>query len=65
MEDIDFQRTPVKDLQDFLKMRGISVTNIPKLKLVELCVAVKNLNLDVDPDFVCDQAQISSDIQAA
>ncbi|XP_076083877.1 uncharacterized protein LOC143054940 [Mytilus galloprovincialis] len=50
MDGARFNAFKVPQLQEYLKERGISVTNINKLKLTKLCEAVDKLNLPLDPD---------------
>ena len=46
----DFSRKTVKELQEFLKVRGVTTTNKKKSELITLCEAAKSINIDVDPD---------------
>ena len=45
-----FEKLAVKELQDFLRERGVSKTGHTKAKLVKLAAAVADLSLPVDPD---------------
>lgn len=49
----EFQSLNIQDLQQYLSQRGISTNNFKKVKLIELCEAVKSLDLPLDPDFKC------------
>lgn len=54
MDHVDsgtFDSMKVNDLQEFLGKRGITTTNLRKKDLIQLCEAVKSLDLPVDPDF--------------
>ena len=46
----DFQNSSVKDLQKFLKERGVSCANRVKAGLLDLCNACLELGVEVDPD---------------
>ena len=45
-----FEKLSVKELQDFLRKRGVSTTGYTKPKLVKLAAAVADLNPSVNPD---------------
>lgn len=51
MDSGTFDSMKVNDLQEFLAKRGITTTNLRKKDLLQLCEAVKSLDLPVDPDF--------------
>lgn len=53
MDSGSFDSMKVNDLQEFLAKRGITlfITNLRKKDLIQLCEAVKSLDLPVDPDF--------------
>ena len=59
MESARFNAFKVPQLQEYLKERGISVTNINKLKLTKLCEAVDKLNLPLDPDMTKNESVTS------
>ena len=49
----------VKELQGYLKERGVPYTNILKAGLVELCTKAAALGIEVDPDgLVEDRAEV-------
>jgi hypothetical protein len=54
----DFDALKVNDLQIYLSERGITATNIRRSNLIELCKAVKSLNLPLDPDFTCNSTAV-------
>ena len=45
-----FDSNSVKELQTFLKDRGVIFSNQKKIELIELCLAADELGLDIDPD---------------
>ena len=47
---LTFEKLIVKELQDFLREKGVSTTGHTKVKLVKLAAAVADLSLPVDPD---------------
>lgn len=46
----NFYTSSVKELQTFLKDRGIIFSNQKKVDLIELCSAADELGLEIDPD---------------
>ena len=50
MDSIQFHTKPVKDLQQFLKDRGVIFSDQKKVDLVELFENFIKLNIEVDPD---------------
>ena len=48
--DQNFNILKVKELQDFLKARGVITANSRKYELVKLCEAAVEINLETDPD---------------
>ena len=46
----EFARYTVKELQFYLKQRGVSVSNLKKQELINKCVNAKALNIVTDPD---------------
>ena len=50
MECGNFKGKSVKDLQQFLKERGVIFCDQRKADLVELCENCVKLNIEVDPD---------------
>ena len=56
MSSIPFSQLKVTDLQEYLKARGITISKINRPKLVELCNAVSELDLPIDPDMIADKA---------
>ncbi|XP_033727533.1 uncharacterized protein LOC117316860 [Pecten maximus] len=46
-----FQTSNIDVLQKYLNQRGITVSNIKKRELIELCLAVHNIDLPINPDF--------------
>lgn len=51
MDSGTFDSMKVNNLQEFLAKRGITTTNLRKKDLLQLCEAVKSLDLPVYPDF--------------
>ena len=54
MASIQFHTRSVKDLQHFLKERGVIFSDQKKVDLVELCENCIKLNIEVDPDGLLD-----------
>jgi hypothetical protein len=50
MADANFNRKSVKELQNYLKERGVTFSDLRKTELVEICEAADRLGIDVDPD---------------
>ena len=50
MADANFERKSVKELQNYLKDRGVTCSDLRKAELVEICEAAGRLGIDVDPD---------------
>jgi uncharacterized protein YunC (DUF1805 family) len=50
MADANFERKSVKELQNYLKDRGVTCSDLRKAELVEICEAADRLGIDVDPD---------------
>jgi hypothetical protein len=50
MADENFNRNSVKELQKYLKERGVTFSDLRKAELVEICEAADRLGIDVDPD---------------
>ena len=46
----NFNSKSLRDLQNFLKLRGVSFSNSRKTDLVELCATASSLDIEVDPD---------------
>ena len=46
----NFNKQSVKELQAYLKARGVITANYLKAGLVELCTAANDLGICVDPD---------------
>ena len=59
MECHNFQSQSVKDLQQFLKARGVTFNDQRKADLVYLCEICVKLNIEIDPDgLIEDRAEI-------
>ncbi|VDI27667.1 Hypothetical predicted protein [Mytilus galloprovincialis] len=52
---MDCASMKVTDLKEYLRLRGIGVTNMKRNELVRLCTAVEGLNLPLDPDMCTDR----------
>lgn len=52
MEEHNFQDWNVKKLQDFLKKRGVVISNLRKDLLVKFCLTASQIKLEIDPDKV-------------
>ncbi|XP_069110803.1 uncharacterized protein [Argopecten irradians] len=50
MANAEVSTKKVPELQRFLKIRGITTTNLKKTHLIDLCQAVEAINLPIDPD---------------
>ena len=50
MADANFERKSVKELQNYLKDRGVTCSDLRKAELVEICEAAGRLGINVDPD---------------
>ena len=50
MADANFNRKSVKELQKYLKVRGVTLADWWKAELVEICEAAGRLGINVDPD---------------
>ena len=50
MADANFNRKSVKELQNYLKERGVTFSDLRKTELVEICEAADRLGIDVDHD---------------
>ena len=50
METINFNRQSVKELQEYLKSRGVVSSGLRKADLTELCCLAKDIGIEVDPD---------------
>lgn len=50
MSDANFNRKSVKELQKYLKEKGVTFSDLQKAELVEICEAADRLGIDVDPD---------------
>ena len=46
----NFYSNSVKELQEFLKARGVIYAHQRKLNLARLCEAAVEIGLDIDPD---------------
>ena len=46
----DFKGKSVKELQEYLKERGVVFSGLRKASLEELCISANQVGLDVDPD---------------
>ena len=46
----DFAGKTVKQLQEYLKERGVITSNMRKQQLIKLCETASSLNIEVDPD---------------
>lgn len=59
----NFHTSSVKELQTFLKDRGIIFSNQKKVDLIELCSAADELGLEIDRryyiNFICDVLQVA------
>ena len=53
-----------KELQEFLRARGISTTGYTKARLVKLATAVSELNLPTDPDLAGPSHSVAGTLQA-
>ena len=45
-----FDSKALREIQNFLKLRGIIFSNTKKADLIELCDIAASLNIEVDPD---------------
>ena len=45
-----FKSSSVKELQQYLKQRGVIFANTRKVDLIELCKCAAEVNIEVDPD---------------
>ena len=59
----DFGRLTVRELQDFLREKGVSTTGYTKAKLVKLAAAVTELNLPNDPDLAGPSHSVDATLQ--
>ena len=50
METINFNRQSVKELQEYLKSKGVVSSMLRKADLTELCCLAKDIGIEVDPD---------------
>ena len=50
MADANFERKSVKELQNYLKERGVIFFDLRKTELVEICETADRLGIDVVPD---------------
>ena len=50
MADANLNRKSAKELQKYLKERGVTFSDLRKAELVEICEAADRLGIDVDPD---------------
>ena len=50
MADANFSRKSVKELQKYLKDRGVTFSDLWKTELVEICETADRLGIDVVPD---------------
>jgi hypothetical protein len=50
MAAANFNRKSAKELQKYLKERGVTFSDLRKAELVEICEAADRLGIDVDPD---------------
>jgi uncharacterized protein YunC (DUF1805 family) len=50
MAAANFNRKSAKELQKYLKERGVTFSDLRKAELVEICEAADRLGIDVYPD---------------
>ena len=55
----DFSTKNVKQLQEYLKHRGVITSNTRKAQLISLCEAASLLNIEVDPDGINEDKSIN------
>lgn len=50
LDSMSFNNYSVKDLQNYLKSRGVSFSGKTKPELLELCQLANTVGIDIDPD---------------
>ena len=50
VQSLQWKSKSVKELQGYLKKRGVSYDSLRKPALLELCESAEKLGIDVDPD---------------
>ena len=59
---MSFNNCSVKELQSYLRARGVTVTGQKRIALLELCQLAENVGIDIDPDgLIEDREEIIKD----
>ena len=57
MAEVNFWRKSVKELQKYLKDRGVIFSDMRKTELLEICQAAERLGIEVDPDGILEDRE--------